>query len=86
MRGSAMTHTSLAQLRRNLALVIGNAGDAALGRGARPPRPRREQRRPQRRHAGRQGRGRLGQATALAAADRDGIRPAPPDPSAPVRS
>ena len=34
--GSAMTHIPLAQLRRNLALVIGNAGDdealAALGR------------------------------------------------------
>ena len=37
--GSAMTHAPLAQLRRNLALVIGNAGDeravAALDRPAR---------------------------------------------------
>jgi len=30
VRGSAMTYTSLARLRRNLALVIGNAGDPAL--------------------------------------------------------
>jgi epoxyqueuosine reductase len=42
VRGSAMTHTSLARLRRNLALVIGNSGDASLapvldrpGRGVR---------------------------------------------------
>ncbi len=32
VRGSAMTHTSLARLRRNLALVIGNSGDATLAR------------------------------------------------------
>jgi epoxyqueuosine reductase len=30
VRGSAMMHTSLSRLRRNLALVIGNSGDAAL--------------------------------------------------------
>ncbi len=30
VRGSAMTHTSLARLRRNLALVIGNTGDPSL--------------------------------------------------------
>jgi epoxyqueuosine reductase len=30
VRGSAMTHTSLARLRRNLALVIGNSGDPSL--------------------------------------------------------
>lgn len=42
VRGSAMTHTSLARLRRNLALVIGNSGDRSLapvldrpGRGVR---------------------------------------------------
>ena len=42
VRGSAMTHASLARLRRNLALVIGNTGDPALaevldrpGRGVR---------------------------------------------------
>jgi epoxyqueuosine reductase len=42
VRGSAMTHTSLARLRRNLALVIGNSGDGSLasaldrpGRGVR---------------------------------------------------
>lgn len=42
VRGSAMTHTSLARLRRNLAIVIGNAGDPAMaevldrpGRGVR---------------------------------------------------
>jgi epoxyqueuosine reductase len=29
VRGSAMMHTSLARLRRNLALIIGNAGDPA---------------------------------------------------------
>jgi epoxyqueuosine reductase len=31
VRGSAMMHTSLSHLRRNLAIVIGNSGDAALG-------------------------------------------------------
>ena len=31
VRGSSMTHTSLARLRRNLAIVIGNSGDASLG-------------------------------------------------------
>lgn len=42
VRGSAMTHTSLARFRRNLAIVIGNSGDASLadvldrpGRGVR---------------------------------------------------
>jgi epoxyqueuosine reductase len=30
VRGSAMTHTTLARLRRNLAMVIGNSGDPAL--------------------------------------------------------
>jgi len=42
VRGSAMTYTSLARLRRNLALIIGNAGDPSLaaaldrpGRGVR---------------------------------------------------
>lgn len=30
VKGSAMTHTSLARLRRNLALIIGNAADPAL--------------------------------------------------------
>jgi epoxyqueuosine reductase len=30
VRGSAMRHTSLARLRRNLALVIGNSGEAGL--------------------------------------------------------
>jgi len=30
VKGSAMTHTSLARLRRNLALIIGNAGDVSL--------------------------------------------------------
>lgn len=42
VRGSSMTHTSLARLRRNLALVIGNSGDPSLapvldrpGRGVR---------------------------------------------------
>ncbi|MGE3888018.1 MAG: tRNA epoxyqueuosine(34) reductase QueG [Vicinamibacterales bacterium] len=29
VRGSAMLHTSLARLRRNLAIIIGNAGDSA---------------------------------------------------------
>ena len=47
--GSAMTHIPLAQLRRNLALVIGNAGDdealAALGRPGHGVQERRAQRR-----------------------------------------
>jgi epoxyqueuosine reductase len=30
VRGSAMTHTSLSRLRRNLAIVIGNSGDPSL--------------------------------------------------------
>jgi epoxyqueuosine reductase len=30
IKGSAMTHTGLARLRRNLALIIGNAGDPSL--------------------------------------------------------
>ena len=30
VRGSAMTHTTLARLRRNLAIIIGNAGNPAL--------------------------------------------------------
>ena len=31
VRGSAMTHTALSRLRRNLAIVIGNADDPAQG-------------------------------------------------------
>ena len=30
VKGSAMMHTSLARLRRNLALIIGNAGEPSL--------------------------------------------------------
>ena len=55
IKGSAITYVPLSRLRRNLATVIGNSGDAVACRRVRPARPRREECRAQRGCAGSQG-------------------------------
>ena len=76
VKGSAMTHLSLAGLRRNLATVIGNSGDRVAGGRARPTGPRRQERRAQRAHAGGRRRGGLGEE-ATDGLRRQALRPAP---------